>query len=146
VTRTLAPSLTPVSATAVDKTREPGPEAPVSDALVSTDSADLGLRDPKGFPRPAGLVRQNFSNVDYVSSSTEESSYNSKRPIKDVLEDYVRLLKASGWSKTRSSDSGAEPESRMILMDLQKDRMTADLRLYATKDGCRVSLLVKYVP
>lgn len=142
------PVVSPVSPLA-DRTLKPIADRPVvgSPVLAAVgDNADLGLRDPKEFPRPEGLVRQNFSNIDYVSSATEESAYTSKRPIKDLLEDYLRLLKESGWTRTRSSDSGAEPETRMILMDLQKGKMTADLRLYATKDGCKVSLLVKYLP
>jgi len=142
------PVVSPVSPLA-DRTLKPLADRPVVGTPVLpavADSADLGLRDPKEFPRPEGLVRQNFSSIDYVSSSTEESAYASKRPIKDLLEDYLLLLKESGWTKTRSSDTGAEPETRMILMDLQKEKMTADLRLYATKDGCKVSLLVKYLP
>jgi hypothetical protein len=133
----------------LDRTLKPAsvPSAvPRTGLLATAADADQGLRDPKDFPRPAGLVRLRFTNSDYVTSSTEEAGYSSKRPLQELLDDYQTLLEKDGWTKTGSNDSGTSPETRMVLSGWQKGRTQADLRLYAAKEGSSVSLLVKYVP
>jgi len=132
-----------------DRTLKPISRTPVpsrSDKLLMAEGDDQGLRDPRDFPRPAGLVRLNFTFSDYITSSTDQANYTGKRPLQELLDEYVAVLDKEGWSKTGGSDSGASPETRMVLTSWQKGRSKADLRLYATKDGCNVSLLVEYRP
>jgi hypothetical protein len=106
------------------------------------DPADQGARDPKEFPRPAGLVRQSFTGRYYERSSTEEASYSSATDLDSLSERYHKAAKAAGWTRTGLNESGNTPDKRMIMMEWQRDKTVADLRLYAAKTGSAVSLAV----
>lgn len=107
---------------------------------TTTNANDVGLRDPAGFPRPIGLIRTAYSKSDSDSRLSESAGYSSEQEVDALLEAYLKILSGDGWKKESLSESGNSPADHMILSYWRKDKMQADLRLYAAKKGSTVSL------
>jgi len=131
---TLAPSAT-------TPTTNPTPATTASTPTqTTTNPNDVGLRDPAGFPRPAGLTRTAYSKTDSDTRLSESAGYSSELDSASLLETYLKVLAVDGWKKDSMNESGSTPADRMILSYWRKDKSEADLRLYAAKKGSTVSL------
>ncbi len=131
------------SATTPAQTTNPTPAtttpAPTTD---TTNPNDAGLRDPAGFPRPAGLTRTAYSKTDTDARLSETGGYSSDQTVTALLEAYVKVLADAGWKKDSLNESGSSAADQMIMSYWRKDKSQADLRLYGAKKGSTVSLSV----
>jgi hypothetical protein len=111
-------------------------------AKDTTNPNDAGMRDPAGFPRPAGLTRTTYSKTDSEARLSETAGYSSDQTVTALLEAYVKVIAADGWKKDSINESGNTPADQMILSYWRKDKSQADLRLYGAKKGSTVSLSI----
>ena len=139
---TLAPpATTPSTTPAPTPATNPTPTTPnPTPAPTATNPNDAGLRDPAGFPRPARLTRTTYSKTDSDARLSESAGYSSEQDIDALLEAYLKAVANDGWKKDSLNESGSSPADRMIMSYWHKDKMQADLRLYAAKKGSTVSL------
>jgi len=133
---TLASPATAPTANPTPATTTP---APTKD---TTNANDAGLRDPAGFPRPAGLTRTTYAKTDTDARLSESAVYSSDQDVAALLDAYLKVIDADGWKKDTLNESGSSPADHMILSYWHKDKSQADLRLYAAKKGSTVSLSV----
>lgn len=107
---------------------------------ATTNPNDAGLRDPAGFPRPAGLTRTTYSKTDSDSRLSESAGYSAEQDVDALLEVYLKTLASDGWKKDSMNESGSSAADQMIMSFWRKDKSQADLRLYAAKKGSTVYL------
>ena len=138
---TLAPPTTTPAATTPTANPTPVPTNSTP-APTTTNANDAGLRDPAGFPRPAGLTRTTYSKTDSDSRLSESAGYAAEQDLDALLEVYLKTLASDGWKKDSLNESGSSPADRMIMSYWRKDKSQADLRLYAAKKGSTVSLSI----
>lgn len=133
-----SPSATPAPSPAA--TPSPATTTATPKPATTTNPNDAGLRDPAGFPRPAGLTRTTYSKTDSDYRLSESAGYTSEQDIAALLEAYLKAITTDGWKKDSLNESGSSPSDHMIMSYWRKDKMQADLRLYAAKKGSTVSL------
>jgi hypothetical protein len=134
-----SPTTTPAPAPTTNPTPATTAPAPTQ---ATTNPNDVGLRDPAGFPRPAGLTRTAYSKTDSDARLSESAGYSSEQDINTLLDTYLKDLAGDGWKKDSLNESGSSQADQMILSYWRKDKSQADLRLYAAKKGSTVSLSV----
>jgi hypothetical protein len=110
---------------------------------TSDNRADQGLRDPAEFPRLSSLTRVRYSNSESAHRTVESADYEGKTAVGDLWKTYRKTAEAAGWVFEGMNESGTSPETVMIISYWRSGPASADLRLYATKEGgATVSLTV----
>jgi hypothetical protein len=145
----LDPTLVPRGSISTAADAPGAPVAPVSGAKATNQidtplaaramQADKGARDPRGFPRPDGLVRTAFSASTYLWSGkeaqTESASYTSALSFDALVQSYRAAAEAAGAKLISSSESGDVSTRRVMLMTWRINGSDVDLRIYSTKTG-----------
>jgi hypothetical protein len=107
-----------------------------------TSASDAGLRDPSAFPRPAGLVRKDFSSNSDPSRLNETANYSTASDFDAIVENSTQTATAAGWKEMSRSEKGASPKDRTTMILWERGNVKVDQRFYATPDGNTVYLQV----
>lgn len=108
----------------------------------NTSPKDLGARDPKGFPRPAGLIRESYKSTIIPTQTFESAYYQSALPFDELSAAYLAAAKADGWKAQSQSESGDIPSRRLLMVDLIKAEARAHVRVYGKDQGSSSSVEV----
>ncbi|WP_414665120.1 hypothetical protein [Horticoccus sp. 23ND18S-11] len=108
----------------------------------NTSPKDLGARDPKGFPRPAGLVRESYKSTIIPTQTFESAYYQSTLPFDELSAAYLAAAKADGWKAQSQSESGDIPSRRLLMVDFIKGEARAHVRVYGRDQGSSSSVEV----
>ncbi|MEO6002988.1 MAG: hypothetical protein ABIZ04_06350 [Opitutus sp.] len=115
----------------------PAPTVRTPGALVgATSTTDQGARDPKDFPRPAGVVRKSYSSITQRGSLQEIAIYTSPEALDPLEEIYMKNLAAAGWElNTRFEDNQAVGRMHQIILNCKRKLDTVTVTLTEVKAG-----------
>lgn len=127
-----SPAPAPVP-TPVERTMTPA-------AAANTSPEDMGARDPQGFPRPAGLVRQSYTSHIVPTQARETAEYSSKLAFDSVVANFAAAARAAEWQESSRSESGNTPAQRLMMIEYRQALAVASVRIYGKDKGSAASI------